>query len=394
MLDQCKAEIYVHHMWGHYFFLPGIHFAQREHVATLCLLPLLAVYGARAQGSPCSAVDAVAAGLLAGLTVAIKPHFALAAVFPLAFVMVRRRTPRPMFQAENWAIVVVVLAYGALLVWRYPAFFKMLPLLMDVYVPLRKAWRDLFLHPAFLIGVAMVCGVLLTGRKGRSSRVVQIPLFASLGFLVAFLLQGKGFPNHLAPGIWLASLAACLLAIPALAAFASKGEDAREWLDLRWPIILGFPLFACAAAFVGQVQLQFTKWEEHEGLRAAVHRRVQPQPRLMSASILFHVGYPVARQVGAVWVGRTNGLWITGYAQEMLAASGGDEAYRARLVAYIDRDARMFLEDVRAHQPDLILADDHAGTAMAMRHPDIAAALVDYAPLETVGDVVLWGRKP
>ena len=26
MLDQCKGEIYVHHVWGHYFFLPGINF--------------------------------------------------------------------------------------------------------------------------------------------------------------------------------------------------------------------------------------------------------------------------------------------------------------------------------------------------------------------------------
>ncbi len=26
MLDACKGEIYVHHLWGHYFFLPGLPF--------------------------------------------------------------------------------------------------------------------------------------------------------------------------------------------------------------------------------------------------------------------------------------------------------------------------------------------------------------------------------
>ena len=26
MLEQTKGEIYIHHLWGHFFFLPGVHF--------------------------------------------------------------------------------------------------------------------------------------------------------------------------------------------------------------------------------------------------------------------------------------------------------------------------------------------------------------------------------
>ena len=375
-------------------FVPGIQFAQREHIATLCLLPLLAVYSARAQGAPCSVGDAIAAGLLAGLMVAIKPHFSLAALFPLAFVVARRRSFRPIFQVESLAIVCVVMAYGTLLIWRYPAFFTMLPMLRDIYVPLRKPWGELFIHPMLVSSFANVCGVCLVIRKHRLSPVVATLLLATMGFIATYLIQAKGFPNHMTPSVLLALLAAGMLSVSALAAFASDGEDAPAWRGLRWPIFFGFlPLIGLSMHFLG-VFAQFRDWEEHPGLRAAVQRWTKPQPRMISASILFHVGYPVVRQVGGVYVGRSNGIWVAGSALAMLDPFVGDEAYRARLQSYIDRDARMLLEDVRAHHPDIILTDHYSGTARALRHPYIAAAMADYARLEEVGDVVLWGRKP
>jgi len=375
-------------------FVPGIQFAQREHIATLCLLPLLAVYSARAQGAPCSIVEAIAAGLLAGIMVVIKPHFALAALFPLAFVVARKRSFRPIFQVESWAIVCVVMVYGALLIWRYPAFFTMLPMLTDIYVPLKKPWGELFTHAMLVSSFANICGVCLVVRKDRLSPVVATLLLATMGFIAAYLIQGKGFPNHLTPPVLLALLAAGMLSVSALAAFAGNGDDAPAWRALRWPIFFGFlPLIGLSMLFLG-VFAQFRDWEEHPGLRAAVQRWAKPQPRMISASILFHVGYPVVRQVGGVFVGRSNGIWISGSALEMLATFIGDDVYRARLQSYIDRDARMLLEDVRAHHPDIILTDHYSGTARALRHPDIVAAMADYAPLDEVGDVVLWGRKP
>ena len=68
--------------------LPGYSFAEREHIACLLILPVLAVYVGRASGAPIGIGAAATAGLAAALSMAIKPHFALAVIVPLAYVVV------------------------------------------------------------------------------------------------------------------------------------------------------------------------------------------------------------------------------------------------------------------------------------------------------------------
>ncbi len=374
-------------------FMPGIQFAQREHIAMFCLLPLLAIYAARGEGVHCSMADAITAALMAGITVSIKPHFALAAFFPLAFIMARRRSIMPLVQVESWAIVSVVLAYAALLIWRYSGFLDVLPMLMDVYVPDKKQFGDLLLHVMFLLSVIVVCGVGLALGKERWPIMVAMPLLACLGFMVSFLLQGKGFPNHAFPCVSFALLAAGAVVVPAFTALLRDGDAAAEWRLRRWPILFGLvPMMAAGVFFCGVIA-QFIGWEEHPGLRAAVKRLAPPQPRMIAVSTLFNLGYPVVRQVNGRWVGRLNGLWITDAAQEMIGTGIGDDAYRARLAGYIDRDARMLLEDVRSQKPDIILSDKYSRTLKALRHPDLVAALAGYELLETVENITIWRRK-
>ena len=394
LLNPAEAGVLLNMSVFVMLFVPGIQFAQREHIAILCLMPLLAIYAARAQAGYCSRMDAVAAGLMAGIAISIKLHFALAALVPLFLVVVRRRSPGPLFKAENWAILCVVFAYAALVVLWCPGFLNILPMLLDVYVPLKQPLEELVLQPTFFTSVVIVCGVLLAQRKGRSSIMVAMSLCASVAFMGAYLVQGKGFPNHPLPCVGFALLAASALAAPAIAALLRKGDEAPEWRAQRWLILFAFvPMMAAGSYFCG-VTFQFMGWEEHPGLRVAVQKLAPPHPRLLAASTLFHVGHPVVRQVGGLWVGRPNGLWITEGAQDMIDIGIGDDAYRARLATYIDRDARMLLEDVRGQKPDIILSDIYRGTAKAMRHPDIIAALVDYDQLEKVGDIMIWRRKP
>ena len=376
-------------------FVPGIHFAQREHIAMLGVMPLLAVYGARAQGGHCNTVDAVVAGVMAGVAISIKLHFALAALVPLSLVVVRRRSPGPLFNAENWTILCVLLAYAALVVWWCPGFLNILPMVLEVYVPLKQPLEVIAVQPTFLTSVAIVCGVLLAQRKGRTSIMVAMSLCASVAFMGAYLVQGKGFPNHVLPCVGFALVAASALAAPAIAALLRKGDEAPEWRAQRWPILLAFIPMMAAGSYCCCINLQFSNWEEHEGLREAVRRLAPPHPRLIAVSTQFHVGYPVVRQVGGVWAGRTNALWLTEAAQAISDASVGDDAYRARLARYIDEDARRLRDDVRANRPDLILIDDgDLRTIRAMRHPDVMMALADYAPIEKVDDISIWRRKP
>ena len=60
------------------FPLSGEDFGQREHLVLALLLPYLAILGARLDYRQVAAVDAGAAGALAGLALALKPPFAIA----------------------------------------------------------------------------------------------------------------------------------------------------------------------------------------------------------------------------------------------------------------------------------------------------------------------------
>ena len=376
------------------FFMAGLSFAEREHLAALGVLPLLAVYAARAHGAPCRVLDTVVAGLIGGLVIVIKPHFALAALCPLLAVLALRGSLRPAFCLENWVILGLCLAYVGLVAWRYPAFFTIMPMLIDAYVAIKRPLGDVVAEAWFLLNVLIIGGVLAMGRKACLQAVIALPLCASLGFMGAYLIQMKGFVNHGLPGVSMALLAAGALAAPVLADLRLRGWDSPLWRSSRRAILFGLvPVMIGAPILFGAV-LQFTDWEEHAGLLPAVQRLAPEHPRMISVSGQLDVGFPVVRRVRGVWLGRSHSLWLTIASLTLIKAGVGDDAYRERLSAYIDQDARIFREDVRAGRPDLILVDDDERTIRAMEHPDILAALADYAPREKVGDITLWMRKP
>lgn len=372
-------------------FMPGASFAEREHIAGFAITPLLAVYAVRSQGKSIPLAVAVAAGLIGGAVVDIKPHFALAALLPLAYVLWCRRSIWPAFAPENLAVIAMGLAYVAISVLRYPAFFDALAYLIEAYVAIQSPFKEIVAQPWFLVNVALVAsGLMLFGRRCLDP-VVASAFLASLGFLGAYLLQSKGWVNHGLPGVALAILAVARLVAPAVATLAEGDRD--EWANVRLVALYGLAPCCIIGPLLFGVQLQFKQWEEYKGLTAAVARHAPPQPKLIVVSSELDIGHPLVRRVDGTWAGRPHSLWLTMCSLTLIAGKAGDDAYRARLAKYIDIDARMFREDVAANRPDLILIDGSRRTKRAMEHRDIAAALDDYAPVETISDVTLWARK-
>src|SRR6185503_4560911 len=67
--------------------LPGDIFAQREHIAAVLVLPVLATYLAALARKPAPLRFQVVAGLAGGVCVAIKPYFGIALALPLIYVL-------------------------------------------------------------------------------------------------------------------------------------------------------------------------------------------------------------------------------------------------------------------------------------------------------------------
>ena len=374
--------------------LPGFSFAEREHVAAFGIVPLLAIYAVRSEGRRVPVAEAIAAGIAGGLVICIKPHFALAALVPLFYVLARRRSMLPVLGIENVAILVAVLAYVALVVERYPVFFDVLPSLLDAYVSMKSPIRELFLKPWFLLNIALFTGIAAFSGRRCLSPLIALPLSASLGFIGTFFLQGKGWVNHGLPGVSLALIAAAFLCMPGLRSLAQGMPDAPAWQSIRRFVLFGLVPSIFGAPILFGTVIQFMMWEEYSGLTAAVRRHAPEHPRLIAVSGELDVGHPLVRRLSGTWAGRPHSLWLMICSQALIDWNKGDAAFRARLTTYIERDARMFGEDMRNSHPDIVLVDDDVRTRKALLHPDVADAMANYRPVETVSGITLWVPRP
>lgn len=372
--------------------LPGICFAQREHVALIAVLPVLFVYAARAAGSQMRLSHALVAGLLGGVAIAIKPFFAAALLLPALATVWNRRAPALLFSAENLAAGVLVCGYGLLVYLRFPEFFAVLPALLDTYAAVTIPLRLLVQSPFLLLSVALIVAALMVCRvqASRNRRLVTIMVSAAAaGFLVAAAAQGKGWINHFLPSIALGFLALAIAAAGTITALAAQPhQGAHQQLHLVTPVLV-LPALLILPLFFGAPN-QFAMQEEYPGAKEIIARHAPARPKIMSLAVSLDAGFPITRQIGGQWVGRQNMLWQMAFARIRLDARQGDSASMQR---YIDADARMFLEDVVNRRPDVILAGKGPHVDKIRQHRDIRTALDGYRRIADVSDLEIWMRK-
>jgi hypothetical protein len=344
------------------FLLPGLCFAQREHFALVTLLPFMAVVGARLKGHPVGLPLALLAGIGAGVTMAIKPHFLLAVAPMLLFLTWRRRSLKAALQAESWAAATVVIAYAAVAVELYPAYFSQaLPLVTTVYLPVRVGMVALWTSPAALLYLLACALALQIGRRELAHSFAALPLLASLGFAAAMWVQGKGYPNHIYPAVALAMLSLGWLVAERRVAGGRELFGSVAWLLLGGTALVFFD-FGLGRPYVRTAEL--------------VRQLAPPRPRIIVAASNLSIGHPLTRWVGGTWVGTRGSLWATGTARELLRTER-DPARRQRLEIAIAQDRRLWVADVLRKRPDVVLADE-GGRQWIAHNPDVRAALASY----------------
>jgi hypothetical protein len=360
--------------------LPFDEMAQREHFATIFALPYAFIAIARVADKRIALADALFVGALMGLCIAIKPHFALCAIFVSSFDAWRSRKLRALVRIENGAAAIVVLAYffGGLVF--FPKFFSdVLPMVADLYLPIRLGAGELISHIAFPIIMPLsICWFFRDERDGGGTLVF---LLTAAGFLGAYFVQGKGWSYHAYPVI-----AFCLFAA-AWTLQQAKYETGR--LSPR----LG--ALALAAALVLPSPSFFRRDEQHAVLAAAISK-LAPHPRILALAFRQSLGHPLARNIG-VWVGRSWGLWATGDAVLMKERVGDDPFMRAKADAYFEKDRLAAAEDIETQRPDMVLIQETPGfdfTQWITESPRLLAALSNYRLVETVDGVEILQRRP
>ncbi|WP_400767326.1 hypothetical protein [Methylosinus sporium] len=360
---------------------PEIVFAEREHIALLALLPLLAALAEERASAPLPL--RVVAGLCGGLAVAMKPHFILAIALPALAIAWRERSARALLRAELVAAALAaIVATGATLI-AFPAYVgEALPLALEVYGPARDDLGHFLAHSLALAYLALLAGFLVAARAAALGRESLVALAASLGFFAAFLLQGKGWMNHAYP--------AMVLLLFAWIFFALR-DHAVPVAGLRAALtkFLFVPALLAAPAYFGIVE-QLTDREEHEGLTAAVAAVAPPRPRIATIASQLDFGHPLTRRLAGEWVGRQNALFVTAAVGRLLEKAGPER--RQRLEARRSADLAALAEDIRAGRPDIIVAEDRATREWVLKRPEMAAALDGYRLAKQAGDIEIWRR--
>lgn len=362
---------------------PVTTFAQRDHIAAMAALPMLAAIAARAAGSPSTFADRVLAGVAAGLAMSIKPHFAVAIALPALYALARRRSLGSVFTAEYIAAAAVVALYAAAMALAYPAYFtEMLPVAREVYLPNR-----LDLLTLLTTGDMMQAYVLVGAFAATRPAFLLRPLYLTLllgaaGFVVAYLLQGKGWHYQALPALSLAMIV-----------FGLSVLD-REPYD---GVILRAFARALAAFLVVAPAVEWRVWRDADAAMIETLTPFGPGLKIALMSDALPVASPLHRTLHATLVNRGPSLWMAGNA----LAQCRSDASRADLCARASAAERAaFLEDVTRNPPDVILT--HAGAvdwlAWAREDPRLAAVLDGYAAMTTLPAygvaVTVMRRKP
>ena len=362
--------------------LPFNSFAQREHIVVLAMLPIQAMFAARANGAGPRAIHIVLAGIGAGIAFSIKPIFALGLVGPMAYLVQRIGWREALRQPETCLAGFIAVIYGFGVVLLAPDFTtRVLPLVMTIYLPARLPVFDLLCHPTVLVWLGFCCAFCHLRRSIGKDVVGDVLILASAGFEAVFFMQGKGFVYHAYPAVALAGLA-CGSALSIAALDGPRGLARRHALDLA--------LIASLVVSAGNI---FSQRENNEpapapGLRKAI-AAVSPRPRVLALTGRMPLSLVFARDIGGAWVASEEFPWVTIYAAAIVARPEQDPRFASEIRAEQDIYAR----DIDRQHPDVVLADGNYWPKWIDESTALARALDAYQKVGRYDGVTLWKRN-
>ncbi len=372
-------------------FVTAFCFAEREHIALLAMLPMVAAGAARAAGGRISLRDALLAGLGCGIACAFKPYFLLPVACVVLYAAIARRSVAPLMAPETAAAAVSGVIYLAAIFVFFPAYFSdALPLLVDVYAPLRDTLPHILNSPLFIANFALLAALMSVAR-GKNQHRTRALAAASAGFLVTYLIQSKGWMNHAYPGMALALLAsASFLSGRGEAEGDETGRDPRS--RRRFALFIFIPVL-CLAPFLFGTLKDFGSGEEYPGLTDAVRRVAPAHPKISALAEQLDVGHPLVRRLGGTWVGRQNCLWISWGVRYLLSQELAKPADRERLTAYMRQDEETFAEDVISGKPDVLLVESPTVESWARTQPALDGIFQGYRRVARAGNIGIWLRN-
>jgi hypothetical protein len=391
---------------------PWPHYAQREHILLLLVLPYLALTARRIDGLKIATGEAFLVGMVGAAGILLKPHHALIVGAVELFVLMRARNVRALFRPESVAMAATAIAYaGAIFLWAPDYLRKVLPLAMHTYYAYHRVELWTMLPPvrALKLAILLLAWALVYRRLAHRTLSAVLAL-AALGATAGYLAQMKGHDYQYVPAMAFFDL---LLGVIAIDVWL-KWSPERAWLP-NWRLAAAVSGLTCIVAISVSYPLQRAR-----AAHPYVDARIEAQralsrhiPRGSTVVVLSTSTESFFEEVldrGWEWGSRFDCLWMIPAlvdAERSAARDGAVEPAALRDAAATTRGA--VAADLKRWRPNPVLVDRcqdktiapcmGAGTMRLdllqwlQQDPGFASAWKDYVRQGEVGPYDLWCRE-
>jgi len=182
--------------------LPGYEFTQREHLLAAMTLPYVLLAACRAERREVGFGYAMVVGLVAALAIGIKPHFLALPICVEAWLLFATRRPALALRPEMLAMAATAVSYvGAVAIFAPAYLTQVVPDALSNYDGFEVGPGTFLLRMAQELAVFIAApAILLAGSRALpASHGLRAMLAALVGFMVAAILQGKGWSYQFLP---------------------------------------------------------------------------------------------------------------------------------------------------------------------------------------------------
>ncbi|MBF0550976.1 MAG: hypothetical protein HQK60_10610, partial [Deltaproteobacteria bacterium] len=176
-------------------------FGHREHFIVLFILPYLLGAAVEASGKRVNHVLTSATGLLAAISLALKPYYLVLWLLVEGYLSIIKRDPRSWLRPQNFIIGLTLFFYGLAVILFWPDYFKFVDWVLRYYGSYEATTAkmlDLVLKIVVLFGLPTVVLVFFLAAK-KDASLCHILLLAALAAILVFYYQKKGWHYQLYP---------------------------------------------------------------------------------------------------------------------------------------------------------------------------------------------------
>jgi hypothetical protein len=367
-------------------------FAEREHWALVLMLPYLA-----ASLSPnAGRAAALFAAPLAGAACMLKPpYLVLVPVALEAWLAFERRRWSSLWRAEALTAAAAFLATAAIALLAHPAYFeRVLPQALAYYTALDHAFASLLTPKGVwlpLAGILYALALVLwrPALLGAQRAAIGALTAVALGFVAAYLLQGKGFSYQWLPALVLGAAAA------GAALLALRPRPAALLL-----LPLAVPLLWAGYISLQQIETRKTAWPVTGPLLEALLESEAKGVFALAPEI--YPLFPAVTLAGARWLNTESHLWqLDGLYRRLPETSGfrppeaqpeEERLLRLALVGRFLLTAPDLVAVFRGGGRPTIGGSDFSYLAYYLSDPAFAEAWRGYVLRQRIGDYDLYAR--